>query len=365
MAATARSSVPETVYVNFEGTVLRSGCGNDARLDCSTLAERFDGYVGPFRGNATQRMAILQAARKGAADFGIRIVTRRPPPEVPYTMIVYGELGEQSFAGVAPYLDCGDERRGDTAFSQGATSSNTGATLILHEAGHTWGLEHVDTEADIMHPSVVSGLTQTFVDDCLGIVADTDLGRTAGTCNEIHTRYCEPTFQNSWQTLSDLFGPSLPDVEAPELAITFPVDGATFEAPVSFTLRAEIDDDLHPQFYDVELFDGETPVATRNDLGIEDDLELLVERPPPGEYALRVVLADGGGNTAEDMVRFTILPEGTAPPPEDSPEAPPSGCRVSSGGTGWPLLLLLAGVRRRKFARTVRCSKPRPPSLPA
>lgn len=352
--ATARAGVPETLYVNFGGAVLRSDCGNDARYDCSTLSDTFDDYVGPFTGNATQRMAILQAARKGAADFGIRIVTRRPPEDVPYTMVVYGDIGPQSFAGLAPYLDCGDQRRGDMAFAQGSGSSNTGATLILHEAGHTWGLEHVDTEADIMHPSVVSSLTQRFLDDCLGIVADTDLGRTAGTCNDVHTRYCEPTFQNSWQTVFDLFGPAVPDVDPPELAIEFPADGAVFVAPVTFTLRAALDDDLHPQFYDIDLYDGDTPIATRNDLGIEKGLELLVERPPPGEYALRVVVTDGGGNEAEDLVRFTVLPEGSTV--DDREEAssiePAPGCRAGSGSP-WALVFSLVARRRRRTRPSV------------
>ena len=341
--ATARAGEPETLFVNFAGAVLQSGCGNDARHDCSTLSDTFDYYVGPFVGNATQRMAILQAARNGAADFGVRVVTRRPPDTVPYTMIVYGDLGEQRFAGLAPYLDCGDQRRGDLAFAQGATGSNTGATLILHEAGHTWGLEHVDMEADIMHPTVVSALSQRFVDDCLGIVADTDLGRTAGTCNDIHTRYCDPTYQNSWKTVLDLFGPAVPDVEPPELAIAFPPDGSTFVAPVTFTLRASLDDDLHPQFYDVDLFDGEERVASRTDIGIEDDLELLVERPPPGDYALRVVVTDGGGNQAEDLVRFTVLPEGSPVPEteEDETTGEAQGCRTGGPSSAWALIVLV------------------------
>ncbi|MEM6293687.1 MAG: hypothetical protein AAGA54_20600 [Myxococcota bacterium] len=350
--------VPELVYVNFGGAVLQEGCGNDARLDCSTLAGQFDGYVGPFRGNASQRLSIIQAARRGAADFGIRIVTERPPDDVPYTMIVYGDLGEQSFAGVAPYLDCGDERRGDTAFSQGATGSNTGATLILHEAGHTWGLEHVDAETDIMHPSVVSNLTQQFVDSCFGIVADTGLGRTAGTCNEIHTRYCEPTFQNSRQTLLDLFGPTIPDVESPELEIVFPPDGATFVAPISFSLRADVVDDLHPQFYDVELFNGDTPVGTRNDLGVEDQLEFLVERPPPGDYALRVVIRDEAGNENEDMVRFTILPEGSEIEDDGPATVGDGGCRQGRPTHAWMWLAMLGFLKRRRLMarQSARCA---------
>src|SRR5690606_19985352 len=138
------AGTPETLYINFDGGVLQTGCGNDPRYDCSTLAHLFNGYVGPYDGNETQRISILQATRKDLQDFGVRVVVDRPPDDVPYTMVIYGDLGPQSFAGIAPYIDCEDRRGGDTSFTQGFGSSNTGSTVILQEAAHTWGLEHVD-----------------------------------------------------------------------------------------------------------------------------------------------------------------------------------------------------------------------------
>ena len=72
---------PHILYINFDGAVLRRGCGNDSRHDCSSLADLFAGYVGPFVGTDSRRLAIIQAVRKDLADFGIRAVTTRPPAD--------------------------------------------------------------------------------------------------------------------------------------------------------------------------------------------------------------------------------------------------------------------------------------------
>lgn len=351
--ATPRQTTPELLYVNFEGAVLQRGCGNDPHYDCSTLAETFDGYVGPYPGDSTQRMSILQATRKTVADFGVRVITERPPPDIDYTMVIYGDLGEQDFAGVAPYIDCEDLNLGDTSFTQAFTGSNTGSTVILQEAAHTWGLEHVDSEVDVMNPFKAAGLTQVFVDDCLPIVANTSLERTPGTCNQIHTQFCEPGFQNSYQEMLLLFGPHVPDVNPPEFELVYPPDGSTFVEPTSFVLRGHIEDELHPQFYDYEVFNhGEPTGFARTDLGIEGDLELVVTNPGAGDYELRVVLTDEAGNTSEDTVRFTVLPEGSELP-DDSESTDPAGaeaCAVQRGSNTALLvpLMLLLGWRRRR-----------------
>lgn len=352
--AFARNGEPELLFVNFEGAVLQSGCGNDAHYDCSTLAGLFDGYVGPYTGNTNQRMAILQATRRAVADFGVRVVTRRPPDDVDYTMVIYGDLGPQSFAGVAPYIDCEDLNLGDTSFTAAFSGSNTGSTVILQEAAHTWGLEHVDSESDVMNPFKSSGLSQRFLDECLPIVANTSLERTPGSCNQVHTRFCDAGFQNSWQEMLFLFGPHVPDVNPPQFELVYPPQDSTFVLPTTFVLRGAIDDELHPQFYDIEVFNNGMPVGDpRTDVGLEEDLELLISNPEPGDYSLRVVVTDEAGNVSEDTVDFTILPEGSELP-NDEEAADPSGEQACSFGThgeghnAWLAALLLLGWRRRR-----------------
>ncbi|MCR9160532.1 MAG: hypothetical protein ACE37F_27940 [Nannocystaceae bacterium] len=353
--STPRQTAPELLYINFEGAVLQKGCGNDPHFNCSTLAETFDGYVGPYTGNTQQRLSILQATRQTVAEYGVRVVTRRPPDDVDYTMVIYGDLGEQSFAGVAPYIDCEDLNLGDTSFTAAFTGSNTGSTVILQEAAHTWGLEHVDSELDVMNPFKSAGLSQSFVDDCLPIVANTALERTPGTCNQIHTQFCDPGFQNSHREMLLLFGEHEPDVEPPLFELVYPPDASTFVLPTTFVLRGTIEDELHPQFYDIAVFNNGEPVGDeRMGVGLEGDLELVITDPEPGEYAVRVVLTDEGGNASEDTVRFTILPEGSELPEDDEGEATPEGAEACAlGGRGGDRGLMLALVvlatwRRRR-----------------
>jgi len=349
------AGTPEILYVNFDGGVLHSGCGNEAHYNCSTLADTFDGYVGPFTGNETQRISILQATRKELADFGVRVVVQRPPDDVPYTMVMYGDLGPQSFAGLAPYIDCEDVHPNDTSFTAAFDTSNTGSTVILQEAAHTWGLEHVDAEDDILNPFKSSGLKQNFHDECYPIVANTALEPTPGSCNIVHTRFCETGYQNSWQEMRWLFGPPLPDTSAPTLEIISPIDGETFVLPTTIPLTGDITDDLDPQFYRIQIFtlhDGE-PLEFPEESKI--GLDYLLQNPPPGDYEMRVVIADEAGNTAEDTVTFTILKEGSELP-EDDPEVEDDGesggCRIDARGHERHALAFVVGVlalRRRRM----------------
>jgi hypothetical protein len=124
-------------------------------------------------------------------------------------MVLYGDLGDQDFAGIAPYVDCGNLWPNDTCFAGAYLGSNIGATVILQEAAHTWGLEHVNSEFDNLHPFVAQP-TPYFQDKCNKIVANTDLVEIGGVCNSVHEMFCEAGYQNSYQELLYLFGPASP-----------------------------------------------------------------------------------------------------------------------------------------------------------
>lgn len=351
---------PETLYINFDGAVLRRGCGNDSRHDCSSLADLFDGYVGPFIGDESRRVSIIQAVRKDLEDFGVRAVTRRPAgDDAEYTMVLYGDLGAQEFAGIAPYVDCGNLWANDTCFAGAFQGSNIGATIILQEAAHTWGLEHVDSEFDNLHPFVAQA-TPYFQDTCNKIVGNTDLVETSGVCNSVHEMFCEAGFQNSYRELLYLFGPAVPDTSPPTLTITSPEDGSFHVRPVEIPLLGEIVDDLDPQFYAITV----TSAGQKLYEGENVRLDLLLKNPPAGEYDLRVTAVDDGGNPATGRVRFTILEEGSEDPDTDSdtdtdgdtdtdsstggPVGEGGGCRTHDIPPGLALAALLLLVRRRR-----------------
>lgn len=330
---------PSILFVNFDGAVLRSGCGNDAHHDCSTLADTFGGYVGPYYGNLTQRAAILQTVRKHLAPFGVTAVSHRPPDDVDYSMVLYGDLGPQGFAGIAPYIDCGDIWKSDTSFSQGYKTANQGSTVILQEAAHTWGLEHVNQPNDILHP-VTEGVAPTFIDECQKIVSNTALDESSGVCNLVHTRFCQAGYQNSHQELVYLFGPPVPDTAPPTVEITSPVDGSVHELPAVVALRATITDQLDPQFYEVSIqLDGKEIFAQE----AYDDIELAFAVTDPGDYVVGLVVADEAGNVGEASVSFSYVPEGELDPTLDA------GCRVAPRETGaWCGLLMVPLLWRRR-----------------
>jgi hypothetical protein len=331
---------PTTLFVNFDGAVLRSGCGNDARWDCSTLADTFDGYVGPFGGDTTQRAAILDAVRQDLSAFGVTAVAHRPPADVEYTMVLYGDLGPQGFAGVAPYIDCGDVWRNDTSFSQGFRTPNQGSTVILQEAAHTWGLEHVNEPEDILHP-VTEGVNPRFRDSCEKIVSNTSLDESSGVCNTIHTLFCPAGEQNSFQELAYLFGPPIPDTSPPALEIESPADGSIHEAPALVDLRVTVHDDLDPQFYELVVLLGDQEIFRGSDF--YDDIERAFRVVEPGEYPLTIQAIDEAGNVGEADVAFTYVPQGALDPELAG------GCRVApDAARGAPgAWILLARWRRR------------------
>ncbi len=351
-----RASQPHFLYVNFDGAVLRRGCGNDSRYDCSTLADMFDGYVGPFVGGESRRVAIVQAVRKDLEPFGVRTVTQRPPPDPGYTMVLYGDLGVQTFAGIAPYVDCGNLWPNDTSFAGAFQGANIGATIILQEAAHTWGLEHVNAPFDNLHPFVAAN-NPSFQDECHKIVANTDLVEVGGVCNLVHQLFCDAGNQNSYQELLYLFGPSVPDTSPPTVKIIHPPQDSFHVLPVTMQLTGEITDDLDPQYYTITVHrDGVELFKTTN-----YKLDITLKNPPVGEYVLDVTVRDQAGNSGQDRIRFTVLAEGSEDPdadgaPESASDEPDgdesSGCRVGAPQrSDFAWLLALGWLARRRRAR--------------
>lgn len=349
----AAGGAPHLLYINFDGAVLRRGCGNDSRHDCSSLADLFDGYVGPFVGNDSRRVAIVQAVRKDLADFGVRAITERPPAELGYTMVLYGDLGEQTFAGIAPYIDCDNQWENDTCFAGAFQGSNIGSTIILQEAAHTWGLEHVNAPFDNLHPFVAQA-TPSFRDECSKIVSNTDLVEVGGACNLVHEKFCDAGYQNSYRELLYLFGPAVPDTSPPRLEITSPLADSVHVLPTTIPLLGEVTDDLSPQYYDVTITRDGQKLYT----GEGHRLELLLRDPPAGDYELEVVVVDDGGNAGKDRIRFTVLPAGSEDPDTDSDAgdteaaADGAGCRVVGPPSdlahlSWGLPLAWLARRRR------------------
>src|SRR5690606_20154642 len=155
-----------------------------------------------------------------------------------------------------------------------------------------------------------------------------------------------------------LFGPAVPDTIAPKLELTSPADGSFHVLPVDLSLYGEVTDDLEPQFYAIEVRQGDAVVFTGE--GIRVDLAL--RNPPPAQHDLVVPVQDEAGNAGTDRVRFTTLPEGSEAPDataaetdagetdagEATAEDDGRGCAISGAPGPLGLLLLLLRPRRRR-----------------
>jgi MYXO-CTERM domain-containing protein len=322
------------LYVNFEGADM-NGCGgsNDPHNDCSTI---FQGQVLPYSGDAVDRASIIQVIRKRLADYGVSVTDQRPASG-DYDMEMVGNWQgvTPGFAGVAPNIDCYDSTGGETSFTLEATASADGiAEIVLQELAHTWGLEHVDEQQDLLYPTT-QGTNKTFQDECHKIVGDTDLTEIDGYCNAIHTEYCDYGWQNSHQELLYLFGEAVPDTQPPGVTIVAPVDGATIDGG-TFELVIALVDDQSPAVIttDIRLEGDALPEAVEagGAYAAPGELTFPIEDLPDGTYSLRVDVTDESDNPAADEITFTVV--GNPVGSDDASGSGDTGGSDDAGGSG-------------------------------
>jgi len=305
------TAVPRIMFINFDGAQLQSGCGNDSHNDCSQMAGMFGGEILPYPGDEGIRAAIAQAVRRDADFFDLTVTDVRPPDSEDYVMVLVGNsvLGGaeyHGFAGISPSIDCGDSDPNETCFALANSQNGNGmSTVVSHEAGHTWGLEHVNEKSDQMYPTAGAVQDPRFVDGCYQCVSDTLLTHSNGVCNQIHTMYCSSANQNSYQEILWLFGPPNPDTIAPEVVIEAPTEGEVLPHPADFELVITMSDNETPQvidtriYLDDELIVEDEYVPTTLSFPVEGGVDV-------GDHTFRVEIADEAGNLASDEVSFAL-----------------------------------------------------------
>jgi hypothetical protein len=334
------------LYVNFDGIELGDCNPSNSKKNCHWYNHD---PIPAFSGPLTEQVSVLQAMRRHADAYGIRITGVRPPSDVDYTMVIYGGTEAQYGAlGSAPAGDCFDENPNEIAFAhldgELAGWVTAGSTTALHEAAHTWGLDHVDLQGEIMFPSGDNSPT-SFDDDCLQIVADTDLKPGGESCPELNDELCEQgDRQNSTAVLTELFGARYVDVQPPIIHLREPEDGEYFQGPADFEVVLELQDDLHPQQYAMWAWYGDG--ARPDDAQPTVAPGFSVVDLPVGSWSFHVIVADEAGN--ESRLDFEVE-VGLDPPPDP---AQPSSCACGplAPPSAWLAMLpvVLARPRRRR-----------------
>ena len=297
------------MFINFDGADMNDCFNDDPTQNCSSI---FGGTIEPYSGDAAKRATVIQIVRKRVEDFGITVTDTRPASG-DYDMEMVGNwagVDDPGFAGVAPSIDCWDQQGGETSFTLEAAGTSDGiAEIILQEIAHTWGLEHVDDPLDLLYPTT-QGQNKVFRDECLKIVYNTDLDPSNGQCNSMHSQFCNTGFQNSYQDLLALFGPSIPDTEPPLVEIVSPTEGATIEGGAS-TMVVRFADNLQPVIINATInIDGtglDMPVSEDGAYAGPAELEFPINGLPDGEYTITIDATDEYDNPASDQVSFTVV----------------------------------------------------------
>jgi MYXO-CTERM domain-containing protein len=340
-----------TIFVNFDGVEIDYCKPSNSHTNCSWFE---DGRTfPPFSGGIAQRVAILDAMRSQINQYGVRVTGSRPPADEPYVMVVYGgeREDEDSPLGRAPAGDCYDDLPNEVAFvyldgEEERMWVNGGAATALHEAAHTWGLDHIGLEGLLMAPSG-DNTKANYFDGCAQIVDNVELDPVdEGSCPNISLELCGlSNFQNDVALLNLLFGEPYIDDVAPQMELVHPFDGIYYQGPISFPVDIRVIDDQHPQVYEVAIgIEGliDSPMfATAHDPSFD------VEELPIGEWRFVVRLRDEAGN--EGSLEFTVVVGDEAPVLDD-------GCTCASTGVGAPWAMggivgVMVLIRRRRQAR--------------
>jgi hypothetical protein len=146
---------PVTIYLRRTGGTLSAG-PDDSGRDVSSLAARAGGAVTvpAWRGGARRWRRVVACVRARYADFAVEIVGERPAG--PHVMVLVGGrpalLGyPASVRGAAPATGAVQPAAVAYVFAE-ALGHDVEATCaaILHETGHTLGLDHVHLCGDPM-----------------------------------------------------------------------------------------------------------------------------------------------------------------------------------------------------------------------
>jgi len=297
------AAVSATLFVNFDGATLKGGNDN-ATTNTTQMPSQYVLFNYPAYGDGPKRAATMQAVVKDWSPFNVLITDTRPAGGAYHMCMTGPGKGPglpNGVLGIAP-LDCNDAQKSNVVYAFHTANDQftaaTQATTISQELAHAFGLEHVKEPQDIMNP-YNAGADPTFMDKC--IVID---GRGNGiVCGSQHAPYCPQGQQNSYQELLGFFGASNPDVEPPSVSITYPTDGAIFDAGETFNLTLNASDDQGNPTVDIYYNGGKVKTL----LGPPYELEL--SNVQPANYSFYAIAIDGSSNmTTSNTVNFTVVP---------------------------------------------------------
>jgi cysteine-rich repeat protein len=288
-----------SLFIDFGGRELRQGnWGTHGETPCLGETIELPGYLG----DRARAEAIVEKVEELLSPFGVAVHwRRRPPAQLPYTTVVVGGSSEQigldeRVRGFSCVTDCGDRWSRDLAFAFDGAGPTAIAMNIVHEAAHTWGLDHEMGIGNVMQP--FAGPGGSWSTQCVPVSDATN----GPACDVTNREFCPSGQQNSDAVLSGLFGTSEVDDEPPTIEIRSPESGTIHPLGEPVVLELEVADDRgNPGF----LIAVDELEWSRVAVGTETRFDLFL---PPGTFEIRVEAVDHGGNEARDSVTIEVTP---------------------------------------------------------
>lgn len=278
-----------TLYLNKcdGGETITRGF-NDSRSNTSSIIDRTRTFAAYPHGEDSWQ-EVVGHVRDMLAPYGIRITDQDPGNEPHTEIIVCGDsFRGDNVLGVAPF-GCGVVQNAiGYAFAENHSNDPRSiAETVVHEAGHTYSLNHLYDCEDPM--TYLGGCGNKYFQDTALECA----GLSGSNMWETQDCSCGGSSQNSHQTLLSAFG--LRDVDDPTVEITFPRHNQTVEAgfPVRARGNSEVDLVKARLFIDGEFLgevDGEPWV-----FNAPRDLEI-------GVYQVTVEMEDQLGNVGSESL---------------------------------------------------------------
>lgn len=285
-----------TLVLDFDGGTLRAGDRGDlGELPCFAGEAPYPGLVV----DAAQAQAIADRVAMVMDPYGVRVRWGEPlPAHLPRTTVLLGgeptQLGlDPSATGYSCVVDCGNAWPWDLALAFAGPAASV-ANTAAHEAGHTWGLDHVVDMSQLMYPLGATPLADWGDDACVAVSEQT----SAVLCGDTHRTWCDDGQQNSRAELLAALGPKQPDVSAPVVSLVLDAEALAPGEPAR--LEVSYDDDAGvPGLRLVVPELGWERVVT----GGETSFTLPL---PVGRYTILAEAIDHAENTATAMAEVVV-----------------------------------------------------------
>lgn len=155
---------PEILWINFDGATVTKGFGRgQSFIPCKATST-----IPSPNLSAADKDAVVSLVQQFYSDVGANLaVTPNKPATGEYTTIHVGGayrdlgcLGGSGVLGIAPF-DVGNANRSDVgfAFTPSYADAQLIAETVAHEAGHSYGLDHVVTRTLLMYASAGDNIT--------------------------------------------------------------------------------------------------------------------------------------------------------------------------------------------------------------